>query len=190
MTRREACYFLGVSENASEEQIKRAYRYKAKLYHPDANPSDDTKEYYIKAQKSYEYLLSHPYVPQPTPQPQRQVKIFSSSAATKESYRKQKERVSEREKIEKWDKEYKKDKREASRARLYGEEYAEAVSREEKSEEEKILDKIRAIWIAENIKRQIEQDKEQKEMRDRRKLYQAFMQQELRTEGSHGTDKG
>ena len=47
MTRREACYFLGIGENASEEQIKRAYRYKAKLYHPDANPDSDTKEYYI-----------------------------------------------------------------------------------------------------------------------------------------------
>ncbi len=63
MTRKEACYFLGIRENASDEQIKRAYRYKAKLYHPDANPSGDTKEYYIRLQKAYEYLLNNPYVP-------------------------------------------------------------------------------------------------------------------------------
>ncbi len=60
MTRREACYFLGIGENASEEQIKRAYRYKAKLYHPDANPDSDTKEYYIKVQDAYEYLIQGP----------------------------------------------------------------------------------------------------------------------------------
>ena len=48
-----------------------------------------------------------------------------------------------------------------------------------KSKEEEILDKIRAIWIAENIKRQIAQDREQKEMLQRRKLYKAFMQQKM-----------
>ncbi len=31
MTRKEACYYLRIGENASEEQVKRAYRYKAKL---------------------------------------------------------------------------------------------------------------------------------------------------------------
>ena len=60
MTRKEACYFLGIREDADEEQIKKAYRYKAKLYHPDANPNTDTKEYYIKVQKAYEYLMSNP----------------------------------------------------------------------------------------------------------------------------------
>ena len=60
MTRKEACYYLGIGENASEEQIKRAYRYKAKLYHPDMNPNTDTKDYYIKVQKAYEYLMDHP----------------------------------------------------------------------------------------------------------------------------------
>ena len=66
MTRREACYFLGIGENASEEQIKRAYRYKAKLYHPDANPDGDTKEYYIKVQDAYEYLINNPNTVQPS----------------------------------------------------------------------------------------------------------------------------
>jgi len=60
MTRKEACYYLGIREDAPEDQIKRAYRYKAKLYHPDANPATDTKEYYIRVQRAYEYLMSDP----------------------------------------------------------------------------------------------------------------------------------
>ena len=48
-----------------------------------------------------------------------------------------------------------------------------------KSKEDEILEKIRAIWIAETIRRQIELDKEHKEVLQRRKLYQAFMQQQM-----------
>ena len=48
-----------------------------------------------------------------------------------------------------------------------------------KSKEEEVLEKIRAIWLAETIKRQIELDKEHKEVLQRRKLYQAFMQQNM-----------
>lgn len=180
MTRKEACYFLGIGENASDEQIKRAYRYKAKLYHPDANPSGDTKEYYIKLQKAYEYLMNNPYVPNSTggayyyqtpPPPPRPVKIFATSAATRSSYKKQKEMASEHEKIEKWDKDYKNSKRRQQQMKQY--------DLPKKSREEEIIDKIKTIWIAENIKRQIEQDREQKEMLQRRKLYKAFMQQKM-----------
>lgn len=205
MTRKEACYFLGIRENASDEQIKRAYRYKAKLYHPDANPAGDTKEYYIKVQKAYEYLINNPYVPNSmvntaaktseavpnqqsvpngayfyqTSPPQRPVKIFATSSAARDSYKKQREMASEREKIEKWDKDYKESKRRKQQMQMYGKEYAARMDSPQKSKEEEILDKIRAIWIAENIKRQIIQDREQKEMLQRRKLYQAFMQQKM-----------
>lgn len=206
MTRKEACYFLGIREDASEEQIKKAYRYKAKLYHPDANLSRDTKEYYIKLQGAYEYLLNHPYVPNngeniaantvgPTPnqqmmpngvyfsqtprQPQRPAKIFATSTATRDSYKKQKEMASEHEKIEKWDKDYRDNKRRKQQMQMYGKEYADRMNPPPKSKEEEILDKIRAIWIAENIRRQIAQDREHKEMIQRRKLYKAFMQQKM-----------
>lgn len=204
MTRKEACFFLGISESASDEQIKRAYRYKAKLYHPDSNPAGDTKEYYIRVQKAYEYLMNHPYFPNAAgnimpktfasfqnqqsftnsayfyqqPPVQRPVKIFETSATVRESYKKQKEMASEREKIEKWDKNYKESKRRKQLREFYGNEYSADMSPAEKSKEEEILDKIRAIWIAENIKRQITQDREQKEMLQRRKLYQAFMKQQ------------
>lgn len=191
MTRREACYFLGVKENASDEQIKRAYRYKAKLYHPDANPSGDTKEYYIKLQKAYEFLMNNPYTSnqmsgtavkqqpmsngacfyQTPPPPPRPVKIFASSAATRDSYKKQKEIASEHEKIEKWDKDYRNGKRRQQQRKQY--------ELPKRSTEEEIIEKIKTIWIAENIKRQIEQDREQKEMLQRRKLYKAFMQQKM-----------
>lgn len=200
MTRKEACYFLGIREDASDEQIKRAYRYKAKLYHPDANPSGNTKEYYIKLQGAYEYLMRNPYVPnknqntaagnvgvmpntayfyQMPPQPQRPAKIFATSTTTRDSYKKQKEMASEHKKIEKWDKDYRDSKRREQQMQMYGKEYADRMNSTPKSKEEEILDKIRAIWIAENIKRQIAQDREQKEMLQRRKLYKAFMQQKM-----------
>lgn len=200
MTRKEACYFLGIREDASDEQIKRAYRYKAKLYHPDANPSGNTKEFYIKLQGAYEYLMRNPYVPnnnqntaasnagvmsnaayfyQMPPQPQRPAKIFATSTATRDSYKKQKEMANEHKKIEKWDKDYRDNKRREQQMQMYGKEYADRMNSTPKSKEEEILDKIRAIWIAENIKRQIAQDREQKEMLQRRKLYKAFMQQKM-----------
>ena len=206
MTRKEACYFLGIREDASDEQIKRAYLYKAKLYHPVANPSGNTKEYYLKLQGAYEYLMRNPYVPnngqntaastvgrmsnwqkmpntayfyQMPPQPQRPAKIFATSTAARDSYKKQREMASEHKKIEKWDKDYRDSKRREQQMQMYGKEYADRMNPSSKSKEEEILDKIRAIWIAENIKRQIAQDREQKEMLQRRKLYKAFMQQKM-----------
>lgn len=238
MTRKEACYFLGIREDASEEQIKRAYRYKAKLYHPDANPDADTREYYIKVQKAYEYLINNPYKPdrnaakataanaaktekqvntgmnmagnmyrnnpfgapmgnmygmygqQPaSPVNARPAKVYSSTAAARASYQKQKDKQKEREKIQKWDEEYKNNKRYQQQTQLYGKEYADRTTGAAKSEEDRILEKIRAIWLAETIKRQIALDKEHKETIQRRKLYQAFMQQGIQEENTKRTSK-
>lgn len=51
-------YFLilGVDKNTSLADIKKAYRRKAKLYHPDINQSPDAQEKFISINEAYEYL--------------------------------------------------------------------------------------------------------------------------------------
>ena len=47
---------LGVSENASQDEIKKAYRKKAKKYHPDSNGDDADEEKFKKINKAYDVL--------------------------------------------------------------------------------------------------------------------------------------
>ena len=48
---------LGVSRDASDDEIKRAFRQKAKQYHPDANPDDANAEAHFKeVNEAYEVL--------------------------------------------------------------------------------------------------------------------------------------
>ena len=47
---------LGVSEDASQEEIKKAYRKKAKKYHPDSNGDDADEEKFKKINKAYDVL--------------------------------------------------------------------------------------------------------------------------------------
>ena len=48
---------LGVSKNATEDEIKQAYRQTAKKYHPDLNPGNKEAEEKIKeANEAYEVL--------------------------------------------------------------------------------------------------------------------------------------
>ena len=106
--------------------------------------------------------------------------MYASTAAAKASYKRQKEKEREREKIRKWDAEYKSSKRRQQQTQLYGKEYTDRMTGTSRSREDEILEKIRAIWLAETIRRQIELDKEHKEVLQRRKLYQAFMLQQVR----------
>lgn len=172
LSRQEACNYLGININATEEDVKKAYRNMVKQYHPDVNRGVDTREIYIKIQESYEYLLTHPYVPIMVRQP----RIFQTDTQLKEQYRKQKHLEEERKKAKMREDAIKKQARKDTLAKKT---INPNISR---TKEEEILEKIRAIWIAENIRRQIEQDKEKKEAENKRKLYQAFMQQRINEE--------
>lgn len=47
---------LGVAEDASFEEIKRAYHLKARQFHPDLNPEDSTSEEFLNIQTAFETL--------------------------------------------------------------------------------------------------------------------------------------
>ncbi|HEX7880997.1 MAG TPA: DnaJ domain-containing protein, partial [Candidatus Eisenbacteria bacterium] len=57
MAKRDYYEVLGVPENATEEQIKKAFRTQAKKYHPDANRNDPSAEAKFKeAGEAFEVL--------------------------------------------------------------------------------------------------------------------------------------
>jgi hypothetical protein len=49
---------LGLPVNSSIEEIKKAYRKKARLYHPDINHSSDAKDKFIMVTEAYDFLIA------------------------------------------------------------------------------------------------------------------------------------
>ena len=48
---------LGVDRNATKEEIKSAFRKKARQYHPDVNKAPDAEEKFKELGKAYETLM-------------------------------------------------------------------------------------------------------------------------------------
>lgn len=50
---------LGLPMNSSVDEIKKAYRKKARLYHPDVNPDPDARDKFIMATEAYDFLIEN-----------------------------------------------------------------------------------------------------------------------------------
>jgi hypothetical protein len=59
MTLTDYYEILGLSVNSSVDEIKKAYRKKARLYHPDINPSPDAIDHFISVTEAYEFLIAN-----------------------------------------------------------------------------------------------------------------------------------
>ena len=60
---RDPYQVLGVSSDASEEEIKKAYRKLSRMYHPDANINNPNKaqaeEKFKEIQQAYQQMMNH-----------------------------------------------------------------------------------------------------------------------------------
>jgi hypothetical protein len=59
MTLTDYYEILGLKAGVSIDEIKKAYRKKARLYHPDINPSPDAKDMFICITEAYEFLVTN-----------------------------------------------------------------------------------------------------------------------------------
>lgn len=79
---------LGVSPNATETELKKAYREKAKIYHPDINKSPDANEKFALLTEAYEYMLMYIRNPQSA-----KLKHYTSANWTEDARQKAREQA-------------------------------------------------------------------------------------------------
>ena len=66
---------LGVPYNASQAEIRKAYRQLALTYHPDRNPSPDAAEQFRTIQEAYERLSRYSYITPIDTTPEKKVEV-------------------------------------------------------------------------------------------------------------------
>jgi hypothetical protein len=59
MTLTDYYEILGLQGSSTIEEIKKAYRKKARLYHPDINHASDAKDRFISLTEAYEFLIAN-----------------------------------------------------------------------------------------------------------------------------------
>jgi curved DNA-binding protein CbpA len=59
MTLSDYYKLLGLQQGCSLDDIKKAYRKKARLYHPDINPAPEAKDIFISTTEAYEFLIAN-----------------------------------------------------------------------------------------------------------------------------------
>ena len=59
MTLSDYYQVLGLPSGSSTDEIKKAYRHKARLYHPDINPDPSAKNKFIQVTEAYEFLIAN-----------------------------------------------------------------------------------------------------------------------------------
>jgi curved DNA-binding protein CbpA len=82
-------HILGLKEGASKVEIKKAYYQKAKIYHPDINKSENSREHFIQLQRAFDLLYNDKPIFKKTLQNKTQSKQNTSYSRMREEMRRE-----------------------------------------------------------------------------------------------------